>query len=128
MTEHEEQARWSGRHAVVTLPAEMDLTNSGSVQDLLAAVAAQSPEVITADMTATTFCDSAGMHALVRARRIMAASGGELRVAIGDSPAVRILQLTGLDQVVPVYRDVQQSLATPRADPVPPDATGTRRG
>lgn len=102
------------------MPDEMDLTNSGSVEELLAAVAAQSPEVITADMTATTFCDSAGIHALVRACRIMAANGGEMRVAISDSPAVRILRLTGLDQVLPVYRDVQQSLATPPRRSRPP--------
>jgi anti-anti-sigma regulatory factor len=48
------------------MPAEMDLTNSSGVRDLLAAAASQSPEVITADMTATTFCDSAGVHALAR--------------------------------------------------------------
>jgi anti-anti-sigma factor len=123
-TAHERDIRWSGRHAIVTIPAEMDLTNSSGVSDLLAAAASQSPEVITADMTATTSCDSAGVHALARAHELAAASGSELRLAAGDSPAARILQLLGLDQIVPVYRDVQQSLATPPAGPdstpVPP--------
>jgi anti-anti-sigma factor len=73
--------------------------------------------VITVDMTATTFCDSAGIHALSRTHELATGNGSELRLALGDSPAVRIIQLTGLDQVVPVYRDVQQSLATPRAGP-----------
>ena len=59
--------RWSDRHAIVTMPAEIDVTNSSDVSDLLAAVAGESPEVITADMTATTFCDSAGVNALARA-------------------------------------------------------------
>jgi anti-anti-sigma factor len=95
------------------MPAEMDLTNSSGVSDLLATAASQSPEVITADMTATTFCDSAGVHALARAHELAAASGSELRPAAGGSPAARILQLLGLDQIVPVYRDVQQSLAPP---------------
>jgi phosphoserine phosphatase RsbU/P len=105
--------RWSGRHAVVTMPAEIDITNVTGVSDLLAAVAGESPEVITADMTATMFCDSAGVSALARAHELAAASGGELRLAVGDSPAVRVVQLIGLDQIVPVYRDVAQSLATP---------------
>jgi phosphoserine phosphatase RsbU/P len=116
-TAREREVRWSGRHAIVTMPAEMDPTNSSDVSDLLAAAASQSPEVITADMTATTFCDSAGVHALARAHELAAASGSELRLALGDSPAARIIQLIGLDQIVPVYRDVQQSLATPRARP-----------
>ena len=108
---------WSGRHAVVTMPAEIDMTNASDVSDLLAAVAGESPQVITADMTATEFCDSAGVRALVRAHERAAAVGSELRLALGDSPAVRIIQLIGLDQIVPLYRDVEQSLATPRNRP-----------
>ncbi len=106
--------RWSGRHAVVAMPVEIDVTNSAGVDSLLAAVAAERPEVITADMTATNFCDSSGIHALARAHQLAAANGGELRLAVGASPARRVLQLTGLDQVLPVFADVQQSLATPR--------------
>ena len=110
---------WSGRHAVVTMPAEVDMTNATDVSDLLIAVAGESPEVITADMTATVFCDSAGVRALVRAHERADAGGSELRLALGDSPTARIIQLTGLDQIVPVYRSVQQSLATPRNGPAP---------
>jgi len=106
--------RWPDRHAIVTMPAEIDVTNSSDVSDLLAAVAGESPEVITADMTATTFCDSAGVNALARAYELAAAGGIELRLALGDSPATRVIQLIGLDQVMPHYHDVQQSLATPR--------------
>ncbi|HUZ54548.1 MAG TPA: STAS domain-containing protein [Streptosporangiaceae bacterium] len=106
--------RWSGRHAIVTMPDEIDVTNSAGLDSLLAGVAAQRPEVITADMAGTNFCDSSGIHALARAHRLAAANGGELRLAVGASPARRVLQLTGLDQVLPVFADVQQSLATPR--------------
>jgi anti-sigma B factor antagonist len=95
------------------MPTEMDITNASGVSDLLAAVAGESPEVITADMTATLFCDSSGVNALARAHELAAASGSDLRLALGDSPAARIIQLIGLDQIVPVYRDVQESLATP---------------
>jgi anti-anti-sigma factor len=84
---------------------------------VMAAMAGQAPEAITADMTATMFCDSAGAHVLARAHELAAANGSELRLALGDSPAARIFQLIGLDQIVPVYRDVQQSLATSRAAP-----------
>jgi anti-anti-sigma factor len=99
------------------MPAEIDMTNSSDVSDLLAAVVRQSPEVITADMTATTFCDSAGVGALAHAYELAAAGGSELRLALGDSPTARIIQLIGLDQIVPVYRDVQQSLAIPGNGP-----------
>jgi len=53
----------------------------------------------------------------VRAHERAGAGGGEPRLALGDSPTARIIQLAGLDQIVPVYRSVQQSLATPRNGP-----------
>ena len=119
MTAQEQDVRWSGRHAIVTMPAEIDLTNSGNLDNLLAAVTAQSPETVTVDLTSTTFCDSAGVYVLAHANQLATENGGELRIALGDSPVARILQLIGLDQVVPVYRDVQQSLDTPRPGSVP---------
>jgi anti-anti-sigma factor len=89
------------------------------VDEQLKAVAGQTPDLITADLTGTVFCDSAGVYVLTRTHELVAAKGGELRLAIGDSPVARIFELTGLDQIMPVYRDVQQSLDTPRAEPGP---------
>jgi anti-anti-sigma factor len=109
--------RWSGRHAIVTMPGETDVINAPDVAELLSAAAAGSAEVITADLTATVFCDSAGVEVLARARDMAAARGAEFRLALGGSPVARILQLTGLDEVMPLYRDVPHSLATPAARP-----------
>ncbi len=109
--------RWSGRHAIVTMPGETDVLNAADVAELLSAAAAGSPEVITVDLTATVFCDSAGVEVLSRARDVAAAGGVEFRLALGGSPVARILQLTGLDEVMPLYRDVPHSLATPPARP-----------
>ena len=110
MTALEQDVRWSGRHAIVTMPEEIDLTNSGDLDGLLEAVIAESPETITVDLTATTFCDSAGIGVLARAHQLATDDGGELRIALGHSPVARILQLIGLDQIVPIYPDVQHSL------------------
>ncbi len=119
MTGQELQVSWSGRHAVVAMPDEIDLGNSDDVGEQLKAVAGQSPELITADLTGTMFCDSAGVYVLTRVHEQVTANGGELRLALGDSPVARIFQLTGLDKIMPVYRDVQQSRDTPRAEPGP---------
>jgi anti-anti-sigma factor len=111
------RVRWSGRHVTVTMPGEIDVINAPDVAELISAAAAGSPEVITADLTATVFCDSAGVEVLARARDAAAARGMEFRLALGGSPVARILQLTGLDEVMPLYRDVEHSLATPAARP-----------
>jgi anti-anti-sigma factor len=109
--------QWSGRHAVVTMPGETDVITAADVAELISAAASGSPEVITADLTATVFCDSAGVEVLARASDMAAARGLEFRLALGGSPVARILQLTGLDGVVPLYRDVPHSLATPALRP-----------
>jgi phosphoserine phosphatase RsbU/P len=109
--------QWSGRHAVVTMPGETDVINAPDVAELIAAAVSGSPDVITADLTATVFCDSAGVEVLARASDMATARGLEFRLALGGSPVARILQLTGLDEVVPLYRDVPHSLATPATGP-----------
>jgi anti-sigma B factor antagonist len=96
--------RWTGSHAAVTMPDEIDVTNAEDVFDVLAAVLAKSPTTVTADMTATLFCDSAGLSALSRGQRLISDHGAELRVMLGDSPVRRIFQLTGLDQIVTIAR------------------------
>jgi anti-sigma B factor antagonist len=93
---------WTGSHVIVTMPDEIDVTNAEDVYDLLAAVLAKSPTTVTADMTATSFCDSAGLSALSRGQQLVSDHGAELRVALGDSPVRRIFQLTGLDQIVTI--------------------------
>ena len=99
------------------MPAEIDVTNSAGLDSLLAAVAAERPEIVPADMTGTHFCDSSGIPALARAHRLATENGAELRLAVSRSPARRVLELTGLDQVLPVFADVQQSLAAPARQP-----------
>ena len=129
MTSGELAVRWSGRHVVVTMPTEIDAANSAAVTGQLSAVLSERPEMITADLTGTRFCDSAGVQAVARAGEHSAASGAELRIALGDSPVARVFQLTGLDQAMRVYRDVQQSLDTPRpgAEPGPRPAPAGQR-
>src|SRR5712691_11220891 len=119
MTGQEVHVSWSGRHAIVTMHVEIDLDNSEDVDEQLKAVARQPPDLITADLTSTVFCDSAGVYVLTRVHELVAANGEELRLALGDSPVARIFELTGLDKLIPVYRDVQQSRDTPRAEPGP---------
>jgi phosphoserine phosphatase RsbU/P len=108
---------WSGHHAVITMPDEIDAANSAGVAARLSAVIGRSPGVMTADLTGTVFCDSTGIRVLARARELAAAAGIQMRLAVGDSPVTRMLQLTGLDRLMPPYRDARHSLAAPRDQP-----------
>jgi anti-sigma B factor antagonist len=88
------------------LPAEIDVTNADQVGVELARALDAGTEVLVVDMTATEFCDSAGVQMLVRASQRATAAGTGLRLAAGTHPVRRVLQLTGADQVIDTYQDL----------------------
>jgi anti-sigma B factor antagonist len=104
---------WAGRVAVIKLPAEVDVSNAGQVGQDLATAVAQDASLVIADMSATTFCDSAGVTALVRAIRTANASGAGLRVATSAPAVIRVLAITGVDQLIEIYPSVAAAMADP---------------
>ena len=106
---------WAGPQAVVTLPREIDISNAGLISDTLLAVLNRGVSMLVADMTGTTFCACAGVGALVRAQQRAAANHARLRVATTTPTVLRVLALTGVDRLVPVYGTVADALAGPDA-------------
>jgi anti-sigma B factor antagonist len=109
---------WLGRTAVVTLPAEIDLTIADAMREALLSVLNQGALGLVVDMTTTTFCDSAGITALVRAARRAGANGATLRLAAAAQPVLRVFSLVGIDRLIDVYPTVDEACASL------PDQTG----
>jgi anti-anti-sigma factor len=102
--------------AVVRLPTEIDMSNTGQIGEELRTAVTAGITVLVADLTETTFCDSAGVRQLVLAHDKAAAGGAQLRLAVTEGAAVdRILKLIGLEQLVPLYPTVEAALAEPLA-------------
>ena len=108
---------WIGQVAVVTLPAEIDVTNADTVRDELLAALNQGAVLLIADMSQTSFCDSSGVSAMVRVFRRAAAGGSELRMVVRTPAVQRVLSITGVDRLVDVYPSVAASLAGPDGQP-----------
>jgi anti-sigma B factor antagonist len=97
---------------VVELPAEIDVTNSEQVYQQLVEVLAPGVSTIVADMTATIFCDSSGVHAIMHAYETAGARDVRLRLAVSPSTSVRrVLQLIGVARLIPVYPSLEEALA-----------------
>jgi anti-anti-sigma factor len=109
----ERQPVWVGRVAIVTLPAEIDLANAEPVRQDLLSVVAQGATRVIADMTATTFCDSAGITALVRVVQQATVRDSGLRLAASAPAVTRVLALTGVDKLIEVYPSVAAAMADP---------------
>jgi anti-sigma B factor antagonist len=104
---------WIGQVAVVTLPVEIDVTNADAVRDDLLSVMSQGATLLIADMSATNFCDSAGVSALVRTFRQANTGTSAMRLVVSTPAVQRVLSITEVDRLVDVYPSVTASLAGP---------------
>jgi anti-anti-sigma factor len=136
--------RWLGRQAVVALPEHIDVTNAGQIREELLSVINRGAVVLIADMAATISCDHAGAEAVARAYQRAVVSGTQLRLVVTAGIVRRVISLSGLDRLVPVYPSLEAATAagepagaaplTPRparagtAGQEPGGAAGPRRG
>jgi anti-anti-sigma factor len=97
--------------AVRALPAEVDIANAQRLGQELAALLAPHVKVLIADMTGTTFCDSSGVHMLVRTQREAIAAGAALRIVAPCGVVLRVFQIMGVDRFFPVYPDLGTAVA-----------------
>ena len=86
------------RPATVHAAGDIDLANAGQFQAALDEAAAASPAV-TVDLTAVTYCDSAGIRALFNAARQVRLT---IQVAAAGSITETLLKVSGLDQIAAV--------------------------
>lgn len=96
---------------MVALPEELDLRNAAQVAEALTTAVSRGSIVII-DMSTTTFCDCAGVRAIVRAHQRAADSGGELRLVVTARPVWRVFRLMGVDHLVEIYPSVGAARAT----------------
>ncbi len=96
---------------VITAPGEIDVASAEPLRAVLAQTAARGHATIVVNLSATQFCDSAGLHVLIRAHRTAVAEGGELRLVIGSRGVLRIFAITGVDQVMPRFADRAAAVA-----------------
>ena len=107
---------------VVAAPPEIDITTTDQLRAVLLDAAIRGHATIVIDMTRIQFCDSRGLHELLRAHERALAEGGELRLVLpGDGPIPRIVTLMCLDRLIPSFASLEAALAPP------PDAPNQRR-
>src|SRR5258708_31043970 len=119
---------WVGVAAVVSLPAEIDISNADQVRDDLLSILTRGAALLVVDMSATTFCDSAGLNALVRAFKRATASGSGMRVVVSARALQRVFAITGVDHLIDIYPTVAAAMAAadqpgPAGKPQPAHAT-----
>ena len=115
---------------VVTAPRLIDANTADQFHAVLLDTVTRGHVTVVVDMTGTRFCDSYGLHTLLRAHKLTEADGGELRlVTPADGLIPRIVALTRLDRLIPCFASLKEALAqAPAAANQRDDAPGLDMG
>jgi anti-sigma B factor antagonist len=96
--------------ALVTTPAEIDISNAGFLRQALVSAAATGLAVIVVDMSGTEYCDSTGLAVLLRALEQAQEAGGDLRLVMGGRGLQRVLTVTGVADMFRIFQTLRQAL------------------
>lgn len=100
----------AGDVPVVGAPEEIDATNAEGLRTAMLN-AGQLHRVMVIDMSQTRFCDSAGLHALLSARKRASDQDGELVLVLTGIALLRLLAITGADRLIPNFATMDEALA-----------------
>jgi anti-sigma B factor antagonist len=97
---------------IVAFPPEIDATNAGQAYDKLTWALESGASVVVADLTATRFCDSAGIRCMLMAHTRAVAIGAQLRLAVSPrGPVAQAVELMGVGQLLAVYANANDATA-----------------
>ncbi len=82
---------------------EVDAHTAPQLKSAIAAALDRGSTELIADLDQVTFMDSTGLGVLVGGLKRLREVGGELRIVCTRRPILRILEITGLDKVIPLY-------------------------
>ena len=85
-----------GHRIRLEVRGELDRNAARILDNVFAVVAEAEPEALIIDASALTFCDSAGVKAVLRMRERCVESGIDLRVSRVRTSVLRVLELTGV--------------------------------
>jgi anti-sigma B factor antagonist len=97
-------------HTVLAISGELDIATTAVLRDRIAAVLDDRAVPVIIDLSRVSFCDASGLRMLVAVRHRADAHGCVVALA-GPRPNVRrLLRITGLDQIFPIYSTVGQAV------------------
>lgn len=115
----------SGPVAVVTVTGELNLYTSGGFRTAVRGACGDGHPHLILDLAGVPFCDSSGLSALIMLHRWAGEAGGSLTLAAVPDRMARLLQMSGVDQTIPIKPTVREVL---EQHPHGGDRTSTSQG
>jgi anti-sigma B factor antagonist len=101
--------------AVLSVGGEIDLATAPALEAAIDEVLGEDPPMLVIDLSGVEFLASAGLRILVATRQKLGESAPFAVVASGPATS-RPIQLTGLEEVFPLYPTLDAALGAVRAN------------
>ncbi|MFY1688599.1 STAS domain-containing protein [Plantactinospora sp. WMMB782] len=96
---------------VVSVAGELDMATAPQLQDQITDLLEKGRNRLVFDLAELTFCDSTGLSVFVRARNSADEAGGTVRLAAPRRGVLRILEVSGLVEVLQTHETVDEAVA-----------------
>ncbi|HET9518921.1 MAG TPA: STAS domain-containing protein [Actinoplanes sp.] len=96
---------------VVTVAGELDMATAPQLQDQISDLLEKGRTSLIFDLAEVSFCDSTGLSVFVRAKNSTDEAGGTVRLAAPQRGVLRILEVSGLVEVLHTYPSVDEAVA-----------------
>lgn len=95
--------------AVLAVAGEIDLANAEHLQHQLFELTERGHCRLVLDLAETTFCDAAGLRALLAGLDETRRKDGWVRLACPQSPVLKVLRITRLTDLFPIYATADEA-------------------
>lgn len=100
-----------GDRTVVSVVGEVDIASAGALDAVLSEAIASGRSDLVVDLAEVGFLDSTGLGVLVKALKRTREAGGSLTVATESERVLKVIRITGLDAVIPLFASADLALA-----------------
>jgi anti-sigma B factor antagonist len=101
----------NGQGVILNVGGEVDLATAPQLQAKLVDLVNDGTGSVVVDLTPVAFMDSTGLSVLLAAHKRAQAGGPSIRLACPEGPVLRVLRLTGMEQVFSVYGSLAEAVA-----------------
>lgn len=105
------QSTPDGKAQIFVLHGSLDISTSPTVRAALVEAADRGQHEIIVDLTHLEFLDSTGLGALIGAHKRARDHNGRVRLVVQEGQILRLLRITGLLGIFPVYLSIDAALA-----------------
>lgn len=105
-TEVHQEAGW----AVVDLRGQIDVGTAPGLRQELQALSTRGHHRLVLDLRGVEYLDSFGVGVIMGAVRRARNGGGDLALVCGDAPVREVLEVAGLDRMLPLHASVAAAL------------------